>query len=283
MNRAPALAFATMFFGSFAWGASPVGASPAVDYEASFARNFPGAGGEHRIADWTLYTALVAGDVVSYAAKVDPAVASQIEKAKGKGYQTQELEASIRRDRRLVAAFSEQRRRMKTIFVYADGGGVEADTCQHRLLYVDGEFRLILGESNEGGAPLSHATIAPSCPRAPEAGFQITAGHSSRFKCWTTAYATTCGWRLPDMPAGLKRVVESAYPGSMKVRWRWRGLGGAIRTAFVDASGNRVGAREGIVVTVPVDLSLQFVDERGQVVWTAAAAGIGAKSSGAAK
>jgi hypothetical protein len=51
----------------------------------------------------------------------------------------------------------------------------------------------------------------------------------------------------------------------------------------VDASGNRVGAREGIVVTVPVDLSLQFVDERGQVVWTAAAAGIGAKSSGAAK
>jgi len=282
MKRVPTFALAAVAFG---WlGAAPSRArdGSAIDYDAAFTDSFPESAGAHRIVDWTLYTALVSGDVVAYATRVDPAVAKRLDEVKGKGYQTQQQEAGIKRDARLVAAFDGQRRRMKSMFVYADGGGVgvENNGCQHPLVYVRNEFRLVLGESSQSGDPLSHATIAPRCPRDLEAGFQITAGRSSRFKCWTTRYLTTCGWRLPDMPADLKGMVESAYPGSMKLRWRWRGLGGTVHTRYVDANSNRVGDRASIAVTVPLELALDFVDAGGHVVWTADATGVGARARG---
>jgi hypothetical protein len=268
---------ATAFIGSIALaGSAAVGANEVrdeVDYEASFARSFPESGGEHRIVDWELYTALVAGDVVTYASKVDASVAKELEQAKGKAYQTQQLEGRIKHDARLRAAFDAQRRRMKSMVVYADGGGIQSVDCQHALVYVGNEFRLVLGQSSEGQDPLSHATIAPACPEVFETGFQITGGRSTRFKCWRNEYVSTCGWRLPDMPPTLKQIIESIYPGSMTLRWRWRGLGGVVQTRYVDSLGNRVGARKGAFVTVPADLGLEFVDKGGRVVWTAEAMG----------
>ncbi len=131
------------------------------------------------------------------------------------------------------------------------------------------EFRLVLGEGGDGADPLSHATIAPGCPSALYPGFQITAGRSSRFKCWPTEYVTRCGWALPDMPAALKGVVETDYPASMALRWRWRGLGDVVHTRYVDANGNRVASQDRVAVTVPGDLSLEFVALDGHVLWTA--------------
>jgi len=56
--------FSILAVGSFAGAVTPA-APKLVDYEASFARGFPGSANEHRIADWSLYTALVTGDVVA--------------------------------------------------------------------------------------------------------------------------------------------------------------------------------------------------------------------------
>lgn len=144
---------------------------------------------------------------------------------------------------------------------------------------MENEFRLVLGESGDGADPLSHATIAPSCPSALVPGFQITAGRSSRFKCWRTEYLTRCGWTLPDMPAALKGVVESDYPASMVLRWRWRGLGDVVHTRYADANGNRVAVKDRVAVAVPNELSLQFVDATGNILWTAPAT-VAARKSG---
>jgi hypothetical protein len=266
--------------GSFVEAATPPGNPSPVDFEAAFARTFPGSGTEHRIADWNVYAALATGDVVAYAEKIDPALAKRAEDVRGKPYQSQQLETSIKGDLPLVAAFNEQRRRIKSMVLYADGSGFKADGCQHPLVYVGKEFRLVLGESSDRSDPLSHATIAPSCPQALQSGFQITGGRSSRFMCWDTKLGAACGWRLPDMPAALKGVVESTYPKSIALRWRWRGLGGVVRTRYVDDQGNRVGARDGAALTVPVELTLEFVDEAGHVIWTAPATGPAGKSSG---
>jgi hypothetical protein len=268
--------FSILAVGSFAGAVTPA-APKLVDYEASFARGFPGSANEHRIADWSLYTALVTGDVVAYAKKVDPAVAKQAEEVKGKPYQSQQLEARVKRDDSLVAAFNEQRRRIQSMVLYADGGGLSDHKCEHPLVYVEKEFRLVLGESTERLDPLSHATIAPGCPRSLESGFQITAGRSPRFVCWDNKLTTTCGWRLSDMPAALKAVIESTYPKSMTLRWRWRGIGGVVHTRYLDDGGNRVAAHDGVALTVPIELNLEFVDEEGHVVWAAPAAGPGGK------
>jgi hypothetical protein len=242
-----------------------------VDYELAFAEAFPVSGSEHRIADWTLYTALVTGDLVTYGEKVDPSIAKRAVGAKGKPYQTQQVEMTIKGDARLVAAFNDQRRRIQAMVLYVDGDGFANEKCRHPLAYVEKEFRLVLGESNDGADPLSHATIAPSCPSALHPGFQITAGRSSRFKCWQSEYVTRCGWALPDMPAALKDVVESDYPASLALRWRWRGLGDAVHTRYADANGNRVAMQDRVAVTVPGELNLEFVDSDGHVLWTAPA------------
>jgi hypothetical protein len=143
--------------------ATPTARPQIVDYERTFAQAFPGAGTEHRIADWTFYAALVAGDVVTYAQKVDPAIAKRAGEAQGKPYQLQQVEMSVKRDARLVAAFDDQRRRIQAMVVYVDGSSFANDRCRHLLTYVENEFRLVLGESGDGADPLSHATIAPSC------------------------------------------------------------------------------------------------------------------------
>jgi hypothetical protein len=253
--------------------ASPAaGAAKRVDYDLAFAEAFPAAGDEHRITDWTLYTALVTGDLVTYGEKVDPSVAKRADGAKGKPYQTQQVEMTIRADARLVAAFKDQRRRIQAMILYVDGDGLATEKCRHVLTYVENEFRLVLGESGDGADPLSHATIAPSCPSALHPGFQITAGRSSRFKCWQAEFVTRCGWALPDMPAALKGVVENDYPASLALRWRWRGLGDVVHTRYVDANGNRVAIQARVAVTVPGELSLEFVDTDGHVRWTAPAA-----------
>jgi len=181
-------------------------------------------------------------------------------------------------DGRLVAAFNAQRQRIRSMILYADGSGFADDECRHPLVYVENEFRLVLGEGNDGGDRLSHATIAPSCPATLDRGFQITAGRSSRFKCWPTESVTKCGWALPDMPAALKSVIETDYPASMSLRWRWRGLGDVVHTRYVDAMGNRVAARDSVALTVPTELSLEFVNPSGRLLWTAPAAGVAGRS-----
>jgi hypothetical protein len=251
--------------------AATVAGPKRVDYELAFAEAFPGSGSEHRIADWTLYTALVTGDLVTYGEKVDPSIAKRADGAKGKPYQTQQVELTVKGDARLVAAFNDQRRRIQAMVLYVDGGGLANEKCRRPLTYVENEFRLVLGESSDGADPLSHATIAPGCPSALVPGFQITAGRSSRFKCWQTAFVTRCGWALPDMPTALKGVVESRYPASMSLRWRWRGLGDVVHTRYVDANGNRVAIHDRALVTVPGELDLEFVDADGHVLWTAPA------------
>jgi hypothetical protein len=220
----------------------------------------------------------VAGDLVSYGQKVDPAVAKRVDDAKGKPYQMQQVEMSLKGDARLVAAFNAQRHRIRSMILYADGGGFADSKCRHPLVYVDNEFRLVLGESNDGGDRLSHATIAPSCPSTLDRGFQITAGLSSRFKCWSTDSVTKCGWALPDMPAALKSVIETDYPASMTLRWRWRGLGDVVHTRYVDAMGNRVATHNSVALTVPAELSLDFVNPTGHLLWTARAAGVAGRS-----
>ena len=244
----------------------------AVDYEGSFAKRFPAVGTEHHILDWPLYTALVSGDIVTYAVRIDPANAARMETLKGKEYQIQQLEEGFKRDSRLVNAFDDHRRRLKSMIVFVDGDGVQGDACHHPLVYVADEFRLVLGQSNGGaGDPLSHATIAPGCPRVLATEFQITAGRSTRFICWTSDYVTTCGWRLPDMPAALKDVIENIYPGSVKLRWRWRGVDGTVRSRYLDGNGNRVASSKSVALAIPGQLGLEFVDQSGHVLWTAPA------------
>jgi hypothetical protein len=251
-----------------------------IDYAAEFAKNFPAASGEYKVVDWDLYSALVKGDIVSYAAKLDPIVAKHQEHARGKGYQMQELEAGITQDKRLRASFDEQRRRIASMVLYVDGNGATAERCQHRLVYMEKEFRLILGGIPGNADPLTSATVGPSCPPYlnPNPGLQITAGHSRRFKCWEGwdgVIDRTCGWRLPDMPDVLKRVIEDAYPTTINLRWRWRGLGGTTRVRYLDSNGNRVSEHDSLVVTTPVDLGLEFVDDKGQILWTAEAGRLG--------
>jgi len=272
------LVLSTIAGGSVAGTATPAASSKVVDYDLAFAQAFPGSGNAYRITDWTFYSALVAGDLVTYAGKVDPAIAARVDAAKGKPYLTQQVAMSLKRDARLVAAFKAQRHRMESMILYADGGGFADEKCRHPLVYVENEFRLVLGENNDGGDRLSHATIAPSCPATLDRGFQITAGRSSRFKCWPTESVTKCGWALPDMPAALKSVIETDYPASMSLRWRWRGLGDVVHTRYVDAMGNRVAARDSVALTVPTELSLEFVNPSGRLLWTAPAAGVAGRS-----
>jgi hypothetical protein len=271
MTRYVAVVLSTLAGGSAASAAPLASRSKVTDYELAFTEAFPLSGSEHRIADWTFYTALVTGDLVTYGEKIDPSIAKRADGAKGKPYQTQQVEMTIKGDARLVAAFNDQRRRIQAMVLYVDGDGFANEKCQHPLTYVGNEFRLVLGESGNGADPLSHATIAPACPSALHPGFQITAGRSSRFKCWPTEYVTRCGWALPDMPPGLKDVVESNYPASMALRWRWRGLGDVVHTRYVDANGDRVAVQDRVAVTVPGELSLEFVDSDGHVLWTAPA------------
>jgi hypothetical protein len=267
----PAMVLAMIAGGLLATAGTTRADPRSVDYELPFAQAFPASGGEHRITDWTLYTALVTGDLVTYAEKVVPSIAKRADGAKGRPYQTQQVEMTIKGDAPLVAAFNTQRRRIQTMVLYVDGDGFADEKCRRPLTYVENEFRVVLGEGGDGTDPLSHATIAPSCPSALHAGFQITAGRSSRFKCWPTEYVTRCGWALPDMPAALKDVVESDYPASMALRWRWRGVGDVIHTRYVDGNGNRVGSQGRVAVTVPGELSLEFVNGDGHVLWTASA------------
>jgi len=272
------LVLSTIAAGSVARAATPVAGANLADYDLAFAQAFPGSGNERRITDWTLYAALVAGDLVTYGKKVDPAIAKRVDDASGKPYQMQQVETSLKRDARLIAAFNAQRRQIRSIILHADGGGFADDKCRHTLVYVGNEFRLVLGEGNDGGDRLSHATIAPSCPATLDRGFQITAGRSSRFKCWPTESVTKCGWALPDMPAALKSVIETDYPASMSLRWRWRGLGDVVHTRYIDAMGNRVAARDSVALTVPTELSLEFVNPSGRLLWTAPAAGVAGRS-----
>jgi hypothetical protein len=71
------------------------------------------------------------------------------------------------------------------------------------------------------------------------------------------------------MPVALKRVIETDYPTKMTLRWRWRGLGAAVRTRYLDAGGNRVGPRASATLTVPLALGVEFVDGGGRVLWAA--------------
>ena len=272
------LVLSTIAGGSVAGTATPAASSKVVDYDLAFAQAFPGSGNAYRITDWTFYSALVAGDLVTYAGKVDPAIAARVDAAKGKPYLTQQVAMSLKRDARLVAAFKAQRHRMESMILYADGGGFADEKCRHPLVYVENEFRLVLGENNDGGDRLSHATIAPSCPSTLDRGFQITAGRSARFKCWPTESVTQCGWALPDMPAALKNVVETDYPGSMTLRWRWRGLGDVVHTRYLDAMGNRVSVQASVALTVPAELSLEFVSPGGDLLWSAPAAAVARRS-----
>lgn len=257
-----------------AWAESgPPAARKASDFEAAFAAGFPAVADEHHVADWKLYAALVDGDVVAYAARIDPAIGRRLEDAHGKGYQMQQVEAAIRQDPRLRAAFAEQRQRIRTMVLYSDGDGDSSGMCRRSVVYVANEFRLVLGARAPGADPLASATVAPSCAEASDARFQLTAGQSARFRCWSSINETTCGWRLPDMPDSLKQVIEDRYPASIKLRWRWRGLGGVSRVRSVDSNGNRVAAAQASDVTTPLELGLEFVDAGGRILWTAPATG----------
>src|SRR4029078_3514287 len=80
------------------------------------------------------------------------------------------------------------------------------------------------------------------------------------------------------MPAALKSVIETDYPGAMTLRWRWRGLGDVVHTRYVDAMGNRVGAQASVALTVPAELSLEFVSPGGDLLWSAPAAAVAGRS-----
>jgi hypothetical protein len=245
-------------------------AAPKVDYAAQFAAKFPAlASGEHRVADWALYSALVGNDVVQYAIHIDAGAAAHLEQLGGKQYQVEQWQAGLRSDPRLRAAFDEQRRQLTTMSLFVDSDGAANAGCPRPMVYVDKEFRLVLGESNQPGDALVMATVAPSCRQAPQSGFQLTAGRSVRFLCWSARYARTCGWRLSDMPDGLKRVIENDYPDAIKLRWRWRGTGKVVRVRYTDANGNRVSESASLPVTIPEALALDFVGASGKVLWTA--------------
>ena len=247
----------------------PPSARKSADLETAFAAGFPAVADEHHVADWKLYAALVDDDLIAYAARIDAGFGRRLEEARGKGYQMQQVEVAIKQDQRLRAAFDEQRQRIRTMVLYSDDDGESSGLCRRSLVYVGREFRLVLGARAPGVDPLASATVAPSCAETSDARFQITAGRSPRFKCWSGANETTCGWRLPDMPDSLKQVIEDQYPGSIKLRWRWRGLGGVSRVRFVDSNGNRVDEAQASDVTTPLELGLEFVDAKGRILWTA--------------
>lgn len=263
--------------------ATPMAASPAlaesnspparkaIDFESAFTAGFPGGADEHQVADWKLYAALVDDDVIAYAARIDEGLAARLEAAHGKAYQTQQLETAIKQDKRLRAAFDDQRRRIRTMMLYSDGNGDASSGCHRSIVYIVSEFRLVLGARASGADPLASATVAPNCGAAVDGHVQITAGRSPRFKCWPGVNETTCGWRLPDMPDSLKKVIEDQYPASIKLRWHWRGLGAVSRVRSIDSNGNRVSDREASDVTTPLELGLEFVDNAGHALWTAPA------------
>ena len=224
-----------------------------MDFDARFADAFPGVASP---VDWKLYAALIDNDLPAWAGAIDPAVGKRLEEARGKAYQSQRLQAGLARNPQLRSAFAEQRKRIGATLLYAAAGSGANDSCPRSLIYLANEFRLILGESAERGDPMALATIAPGCPQTREAGLQITAGRSPRFRCWSGALENRCGWRLPIAEA-LKRVVNK--PGTIKLRWRWRGLDGSVRVRYLDSNGNRAAA-DAIAVAVPVDLALEFVD-----------------------
>lgn len=240
-----------------------------LDYDARFAAQFPAVGSGHRIASWELYAALSTNDLVAYAVAIDPAVAARRDELRGRAYQTEEWRAGLARDPRLRGAFDGQRRRLAGTVVYFDVNGTPPAACVHALVYVDHEFRIVLGEGNERADTLAFATVAPSCRQTMSPGFQVTAGRSYRFRCWSGQYDKTCGWRLPDMPESLKSVVESDYPKSIRLLWHWRGLGGVARVRYLDADGNGVSEHDSVLVNVPTELGLDFVDAKGRILWTA--------------
>jgi len=242
-------------------------AAQPVDYDARFAAEFPAVVSGHGIANWDLYAALSTNDVVGYAVAIDPAAAARRDELRGRAYQTQQWRAGLVGDARLRAAFDEQRRRLAGTVVYLDANGKPPAGCAHALVYVDHEFRIVLGEGNERADTLAFATVAPSCRQTIAAGFQVTAGRSYRFRCWRGQYERTCGWGLPDMPETLKSRVESDYPKAVRLLWHWRGLGGIVRVRYLD--GNGVAEHESLVVNVPTGLGLDFVDSNGRVLWTA--------------
>jgi len=241
---------------------------PRVDYDAAFSKKFPLERDEHPITDWPLYEALVTGDVVGYAVRVDAALALEQDRIVGRAFQIQQFESRIKQDRELVAAFEGQRKRLKSMIVSTTGGG-DDKACPHAVVYVDNEFRVVIGQTSDRADPLWRATIAPGCAQTMDSGFRVTAGRSPRFTCWPTVYTTSCGWRLPDMPVALKRIIESDYPARMTLRWHWRGLGASVRGRSLDADGNRVALGAGATVTVPLALGLDFVDQGGHVLWNA--------------
>ncbi len=123
IRYAAAVVLSTLASGSVA-GAAPLASSPKViDYELAFTEAFPVSGGEHRVTDWAFYSALVTGDLVTYGKKIDPSIAKRADSAKGKPYQTQQVEMTIKGDARLVAAFNDQRRRIQAMVLYVDGDG----------------------------------------------------------------------------------------------------------------------------------------------------------------
>jgi hypothetical protein len=265
-------------------GAATAGDAPAIGansgpYETEFVRRFPLVAGAHHVSDWALYTALVDGDIVGYAARIDPAMAPRFEQAVGKGYLTQRLQEDVKHNPALRASFDDHRRRVATMSLYTDGDGVGRQTCQHPVVYINNEFRLVLGQIPRGDQPLAHATVAPGCAQTIEPGFQLTAGRSPRFKCWAAEDLTLCGWRLPDMPVDLKQVIESEYPKAIKVRWRWRGLGAVTRIHQTDYDGHYTPQNTTVALTVPANLELEFVDGGGRIRWAAPAAGWPARSA----
>jgi hypothetical protein len=248
-------------------------AAPSIDYQATFAAKFPATAGGHRITDWDLYAALTSNDLLGYAVAIDPVRAARREEVRGRAYQTQTWQDDIKRDPLLRAAFDGERVRLAAMQVYLDSDGDAAlERCPRPVSYIDKEFRILLGGSIQNADPLASATVAPACRPTPAATFQITAGRSYRFTCWPGPYGKDCGWRLPDMPESLKRIIETDYPMSIKLRWHWRGVNGVARIRSIDANGNRMAERDSVVATVPVDLGLDFVDGNGRILWTANAA-----------
>src|SRR5207247_2067114 len=129
------------------------------DFETAFAAGFPAVADEHHVADWKLYAALVDGDIVAYAGRIDAGIGRRIEEARGKGYQTHQVEAAIKQDARLRAVFEEQRRRVRTMVVYSDGDGDASGMCRRSVVFVGSEFRLVLGARAAGADPLASATV----------------------------------------------------------------------------------------------------------------------------
>src|SRR5437762_2665414 len=127
------LAVSTLLARTAAAGEAAHPGAPSAVYEAEFAKRFPLVSGEHHVSDWALYAALVAGDIVGYAAKIDLALAPRFEQAAGKPYQTERLTDDIKRDPGLRTSFDDHRRRLAAMTLYSDGDGAGRRGCQHPL------------------------------------------------------------------------------------------------------------------------------------------------------